>query len=392
MIPFLLVIALAGCEPDNSVNRIQSSPVVAIVSPEPMAVVRKGDGGAVFEAEVSDAWDVPTDLDITWTLDQGGPAPGSANADGQVVYTLDVEDLALGEHRTEITATDTDGDLATAGIQWVLEPPLSAPKVTITAPDDGSIFEPAEEITFRGEAEDDEVDQLVYAWSSSLDGSLAGALSGDGESALFIDNLSDGTHTISLEVTDSEDETGIDTIEVSIGEVQEPAQVGDLIFSELMINPSVVADEVGEWVELYNTASYAIDIQGYRFHDNDYDEYLIEQSIVVPGSRFVVLCADVSPASNGGVTCDGPFKRKSADALALGNGSDEVILSRSDGVVIDEVFYTQDWFSIGAAIGLDPDFLSADNNDTASNWCDQTTVTTSGGEPGTPGWENDPCN
>ena len=113
---------------------------------------------------------------------------------------------------------------------------------------------------------------------------------------------------------------------------------------------------------------------------------------MVPGSRFVVLCADVSPASNGGVTCDGPFKRKSADALALGNGSDEVILSRSDGVVIDEVFYTQDWFSIGAAIGLDPDFLSADNNDTASNWCDQTTVTTSGGEPGTPGWENDPCN
>jgi hypothetical protein len=263
--------------------------------------------------------------------------------------------------------------------------------VTITSPDDGDIFEPGVEITFRGTAEDDEVERLAYAWSSSLDGSLEGALSGDGESAMFVSDLSDGTHTILLEVTDTDGEVGLDSIAITVGEIQAPAQVGDLVFSELMINPSVVADEVGEWVELYNTASYAIDIQGYKFHDNDYDEYIIEESLVAPGGSFTVLCADTDPSRNGGVTCDGPFKRKSADALALGNKSDEVILSRADGVIIDAVFYDQDWFSVGVAMGLDPEFLNADNNDTASNWCDQTTVTTAGGEPSTPGRENDPC-
>jgi len=387
----LVLLSLVACESDNAVSRIPEPPTVSIVSPEPMGVVRKGDGGALFVAQVSDSWDPPQDLAVTWTLDQGAEAPGTVSDAGEATWNLDVEDLDYGEYRTEIMVMDTDGDLAIAGLQWVLGPPLSAPQVTITSPDDGSLFEPGTEITFRGEAVDDVIEDLSYAWSSSIDGALAGALSGGGESALFTDALSDGTHTIALEVTDADDEVGIDTIEVTVGELQSPAQVGDLVFSELMINPSVVADEVGEWVELYNTASYAIDILGYRFHDNDYDEYTIEDSIVVPGGTYVVLCADTNPASNGGVTCDGPFKRKSADALALGNGSDEVILSRDDGVVIDEVFYDSDWFTISVAIGLDPMYLSAENNDSASNWCDQTTVMTSGGEPGTPGRTNDPC-
>ena len=387
----LLMMFLTACESDNSVNRIEEPPSVAIVSPEPMAVIRKGEGGALFVAEVSDSWDAPEDLSVSWTLDQGAAAPGTVTEEGEATWSLDVEDLEYGEYRTEIMVTDTDGELTIAGLQWVLAAPLSAPQVTITSPDDGSLFEPGTEITFRGEAVDDVIDNLSYAWSSSLDGALEGALSGGGESALFTDGLSDGTHTIALEVTDEDDEVGIDTIEVTIGEVQSPAQVGDLVFSEMMINPSVVADEVGEWVELYNTASYAIDIEGYRFHDNDYDEYYIEDSMVVPGGTYVVLCADTNPASNGGVTCDGPFKRKSADALALGNGTDEVILSRQDGVIIDAVFYDSDWFTVSVAIGLDPLYLTADNNDTASNWCDQTTVMTSGGEPGTPGRTNDPC-
>jgi hypothetical protein len=387
----LLLLSLAACESDNSVNRIEAPPTVAIVSPEPMAVIRKGSGGALFVAEVEDSWDLPEDLTVSWTLDQGAEAPGTVSASGDATWSLDVEDMDYGEYRTEITVTDTDGDLAIAGLQWVLGPPLSAPQVTITSPDDFSLFEPGTEITFRGEAFDDVIDELIYGWSSSIDGELEGALSGGGESALFTDRLSDGTHIIALEVTDADDEVGIDTIEVTIGELQSPAQVGDLVFSELMINPSVVADELGEWVELYNTASYAIDIQGYRFHDDDFDEYFIDDSMVVPGGTYVVLCADTNPSSNGGVTCDGPFKRKSADALALGNGTDEVILSRDDGVVIDSVYYDSDWFTVSVAIGVDPEYLSADNNDSASNWCDQTTVMTSGGEPGTPGRSNDPC-
>lgn len=387
----LFLLSLVACEPDNEVSRIAEPPHAAIVSPEPLAVIRKGADGALFVAEVSDSWDLPTDLALHWAVVDGAASPGTADAAGESTWQLDVEDMAYGEYRTELTVIDSDDDLAIAGLQWLLAPPLSAPQVTITAPDDGALFDPGEEITFRGEAVDDTIDDLVYAWSSDLDGPMDGALSGAGETVLFWDLLTDGTHLISLQVTDEDGEVGLDTIEVTVGEVAEPAQVGDLVFSEMMINPSVVADEVGEWVELYNTASYPIDLQGYKFHDNDFDEYIIEGSIVAGGGSYTVLCADMNPVANGGVTCDGPFKRKSADALALGNGTDEVILSRPDGVIIDAVFYTSDWFTKAVAIGLDPRYLSADNNDTAANWCDQTTVTTAGGEPGTPGRENDPC-
>lgn len=390
---------LVACQNDQKINRITSAPVAAITWPEPNSVLRQGEGPQAFNGTAFDAFDGPEDLTVTWILDGETTFDDALDADGFTVLDLDVEELALGEHTIELEVIDSDGDLDRVGITWELKGPISAPDVTITAPGDGDFFLSGSEITFEGNATDigTDLSDLVFAWSSSLDGDLPGAFSnGKGGSVLFADGsssplLTDGNHTITLQVTDLDGEVGQDTIVVSVGEILEPAEPGDLVFSEMMINPQVVQDEVGEWVELYNTASYAIDVAGYTFRDNDYDEYALEGPLLVAGKDYIVLCADTNMARNGGVPCDGAFKRKSADALALGNGSDEVILARPDGVIIDEVYYTSDWFTAGVAIGLDPDRLDADVNNSASNWCNQTTVTTSGGEPGTPGRDNDPC-
>ncbi|MEL6342060.1 MAG: lamin tail domain-containing protein [Myxococcota bacterium] len=387
-------VGLLACQQDTNINRIRTAPEAEITWPEPQSIIRQGEGDILFSAIATDSFDASPNLDLTWTLDDGAETfTTEADTDGQSTLPLNVDGLELGEHKIELVVTDSDDMTATVGLTWLLQGPISAPTVEITAPDDGAFFAPGEEIAFRGIAEDEgtDPDDLDFAWSSDRDGELDGALSGNGESALFIDDLSTGTHEITLTVTDPDDDQAIDTISVSIGDVVDPAEPGDLVFSEMMINPQVVSDEAGEWVELYNTASYAIDVAGYTFKDNDFDTYILEGPLLVAGKDYIVLCADTNPSRNGGVSCDGAFKRATSDALALGNNTDEVILERPDGVVIDQVFYDSRWFTAGVATGLDPDFLDADVNDTNDRWCDQTTVISSGGEPGTPGRENDDC-
>ena len=90
--------------------------------------------------------------------------------------------------------------------------------------------------------------------------------------------------------------------------------------------------------------------------------------------------------------CDAWFKRSTqGDGIALANNPDELVLTRPDGVEIDWLHYTNAWWVAGASIGIDPGVLDSGANDDVSHWCVQTTVMTSGGEPGTPGVETDPC-
>ena len=267
--------------------------------------------------------------------------------------------------------------------------------VEITAPADGSTFETAEEITFTGTATDanDAGNDLLFEWSSSIDGALEGATSGGG--LTFVTTaLSDGTHTIVLSATDTDGEVGSDVILVTVGddEPDDPRdpEPGEVIFSELMINPSAVDDTVGEWVELYNTGDSWLDIGGYSFHDLDFDTYTLLGSIPVAPKSYVVLCANLSASVNGGAKCDAWFDRKTEGGLALANVPDEVVLTRPDGVEIDRLEYADAWVASGAAIGLDPGHLDGTQNDDFGNWCFQTTPL-SGGDKGTPGAVNDPC-
>ena len=376
----------------NNLNRILRPPEVTIDVPSPGDRVRKG-APARFEGTAIDSFDQAEDMVITWILDQDTPlSPTSVEGD-LVTLDLDLEELSLGEHLMQLQAVDQDDMEAIIGIPFLVDGAISAPLVEIESPETGTLFAVDEQITFLGAAEDNntEPDDLVFAWFSDLDGPLTGAISQKGRSVLITDRLVAGTHQISLEATDGDGEVGRDEITISVGDLMEPVQRGDVVFSELMINPQIVDDNVGEWVELYNAANYAVDVGGYTFRDNDSDNFTLEGPLLVAPGDYIVLCANMDLQLNGGVACDGPFRRKKSGALALGNNGDEVILERPDGVVIDEVVYSRSWFSAGIAIGVDPGALGADNNDAASDWCNQTTVITGGGEPGTPGRDNDPC-
>lgn len=394
MLPLLLVLA---CSTDQQLGRIPDAPSVLLDALDGADALRQGQGTVLITGTVSDSYDAPDSLSLTWdyadlTVDD------VSDAAGNVSLEIDIDLLAPGPQVVHLVAVDSDGDYGDDSLDLVIWGPLGAPTVLITDPDDGSTFDLGATITFQGEASDaaTAAEDLAFAWQSNIDGPLSGEVSADGKSILVTGDLSEGSHRVTLSATDTDGELGSDSITVTVGEpeLDDPvdADPGDIVFSEMMINPQLVADEVGEWVELYNTSGSPIEIEGYTFRDDDYDYWVLEGSMIVPPHDYFVLCADTDPTVNGGIICDGWFLRDpDTPGLALANAPDEVVLMRPDGVEIDWVYYTDDWYTPAVALGVDPGWLDSGANDDITHWCDQTTVLSSGLEPGTPGLVNDPC-
>lgn len=383
---------LVGCAPESGIKRVHEAPVAVVTAPEHGTIFRLGEGDVVLIGEGTDSYHHGADLTGTWVVDGGAPVSGALDADG--VSTLTLVDLGEGEHTARFTVLDGDGDSAEDAVTFDVHGPLGAPTVLVTEPEEGAVYDVGELVAFRGEATDETTPaaELTFAWWSDVQGDIAGAVSGDGASACLTDELLPGDHLVHLYVTDGDGEVGEDTVTVTIVDEPAVAEPGDLVFSEMMIQPQVVEDVVGEWVELYNTSGSPIDIAGYTFRDEDVDAWILEGPLLVAPHDYVVLCASLDLSVNGGVPCDGAFQRDSTgDGMALANGPDEVVLSRPDGVDIDVLHFDDTWIEPGVAIGVDPAYQESGANDDRTHWCLQTTVVSSGGEPGTPGLENDAC-
>lgn len=178
------------------------------------------------------------------------------------------------------------------------------------------------------------------------------------------------------------------------GDDDPPAPVspgaGDLVFVELMIDPSAVTDDHGEYLEIFNPTTDRVTLRDCVLADDDVDVWPIDDDVVVePGDR-VVLCADAASSTNGGVPCDGAYTWAMSEALALSNTGDELVLLSPSGVEVDRFEWTEDFVPTGAAMGLDPQYDRADENDRASRWCAQGGLL-SGGDEGSPGRANDGC-
>ncbi|MBU4360730.1 lamin tail domain-containing protein, partial [Patescibacteria group bacterium] len=173
-------------------------------------------------------------------------------------------------------------------------------------------------------------------------------------------------------------------------------QHGDIIINEIMQNPSVVDDDYGEWIELYNTTQNSVDLIGCIITDNDSNSHIINNSLVVSIGDYVILGRSNDININGGVIVDYKYSN-----FSLGNSDDEIILTCNNGVEdieIDRVEYTgsSPWPDpTGASMGFNPNLLNSDpknENDIGSNWCESSTMWSgSAGDKGTPGAVNDSC-
>jgi len=165
-----------------------------------------------------------------------------------------------------------------------------------------------------------------------------------------------------------------------------------LVITELQKDPTVVPDGLGEWIEVTNPGTIAVDIEGWVLADHGSDQTVLDNhglGIVVPAGGVVVLGRESNPAFNGGVQVDAVY-----DGFTLANAGDEVVLIRPDGAVEDQVVYDDGVLwpdEPGRALALDAGAREAGANDDGAAWCSSAAVIGSGPDTGTPGAGNESC-
>lgn len=111
-----------------------------------------------------------------------------------------------------------------------------------------------------------------------------------------------------------------------------------IIIHEVMANPAAVADDQGEWLELYNPGSQPVDLDGWRIvsraGSTATEDDLVTGSLVVPAGGYLVLGLNADLATNGGVPVD-----HEVAGITLANSVDWVKLVDAAGATVDSV----DW-------------------------------------------------
>ena len=168
-----------------------------------------------------------------------------------------------------------------------------------------------------------------------------------------------------------------------------------LVINEFMADPSKVADNLGEWFELYNPTTADIDIKGYRIVSlNDPTVHTIATSVIVPAKGYAVLGRNPDQTTNGGVKLDynygtcgtGPT---SGCVINLANNATDWLVIRDasagNGVTMDSVVFGVTPTGGTAKGVIDPE--QDNTNAGGPNWANQTT-TYGLGDKGTPGAAN----
>lgn len=176
----------------------------------------------------------------------------------------------------------------------------------------------------------------------------------------------------------------LDSTELSINEVE----TGDLVITEIMKDPDAVAQELGEWFEIYNDSANIIDLQNLQVRDDGVDSFVVTETLLINPGEYIVFGANGSPSQNGGAHVDFAYNY---DDFVLGNSSDEIVLRNSFGE-IDRVDYNNTLFpyTSGASLSLDHGFFDASANDDGQNWCDAQNEF-GDGDLGTPAGPNLAC-
>jgi cysteine-rich repeat protein len=172
----------------------------------------------------------------------------------------------------------------------------------------------------------------------------------------------------------------------------EPARVpGQVVFSEILADPAVLPDEVGEWIELTSGDLGVYDLDGCVVSAGGGDSVTITGpgALLVGPGQYRVLAPSADPAGDGSVT---PALVYPWTSLSLANAGDTLALT-CGGVVIDRVTWTPDAWPVatGASLALDPSALTAGANDRPGAWCAGAAPYGVGANRGTPGRPNPSC-
>lgn len=178
------------------------------------------------------------------------------------------------------------------------------------------------------------------------------------------------------------------------GPMRSGGSVPQVLITEIMADPTKVADAAGEWFEVFNAGADPVDLNGWRIVSGPTgsEQHVIAASIVIGSGGFAVLGNNTNTGTNGGVTEAYSY----GTSIALNNSNtDWLELKLPDGTVIDSVSYSE--HSGGAVVaptftptaGASRVMLDAAVDNTllsGPNWANTPTGVTYGlGDRGTPG-------
>jgi len=153
-----------------------------------------------------------------------------------------------------------------------------------------------------------------------------------------------------------------------------PRVHGEVIVTELMLDPTLLTDTVGEWIELHNTTSTDLELAGCTISDDRSDDFVLAPLLVLAGG-YVVL---------GRTSQAAPVVDQVYSGMVLANTTDEVVITCGD-LLIDRLAYGTGFpRHAGKTMQLDASAVDHASNDMALRWCD-------GVDAGTPGAANLPC-
>ncbi|HEU0012885.1 MAG TPA: lamin tail domain-containing protein [Longimicrobium sp.] len=159
------------------------------------------------------------------------------------------------------------------------------------------------------------------------------------------------------------------------------SQAGKIVINEVMADPAAVADADGEWLELHNRGTSAVNLQGWSLAGNNDAPHTIASSVSIPAGGYVVLARSGSSATNGGVSAGYAY-----GAMNMANSADWIALRDGSGASVDSVVWATA-MPAGYSRGVtDPD---AANLDAKASYWHTAAVTYGSGDRGTPGAQND---
>jgi competence protein ComEC len=107
---------------------------------------------------------------------------------------------------------------------------------------------------------------------------------------------------------------------------------GAVALSRIMVDPTDVTDELGEWIELTNNSTAPVDVRGWRLMSARDRGFTIPTSLLIRPHNSVILGRSADETANGGIHVVLEYT-----GIALANAGDWLALANPSGVTVDSV-------------------------------------------------------
>jgi hypothetical protein len=158
----------------------------------------------------------------------------------------------------------------------------------------------------------------------------------------------------------------------------------DIVINEFMFNPKATTDENGEFIELYNRGTVAVNLKGWRIKDFSIHSTLIDgsaEAYTIQPKSYFILARSTNSSTNGGIT-QVDFLLNST--FTMKNTGDSIYLIDAESTEVSHVTYlsVSPWPDCGEGVSLERNDPDDDNNTSFNFHC--SSLTYGAGDKGTP--------